>query len=113
MATRREQRQKQRQRQQRRRETQRKKNNWVLPTVIVAFVLVIAAGGIFIWKKMQIKTTPQEMLADYVALLGEGQYESMYEMLSESAKSSISQEDFVARNKNIYEGIEARPISVW
>lgn len=112
MATRREQRQKQRKRQQGRRKQQRRKNNWVLPSAIVAFVLVIAVGGIFIWKKIQIKMTPKVTLTDYVALLGEGKYEEMYAFLSETAKNNISQEDFVARNKNIYEGIEAANFNV-
>ena len=31
----------------------------------------------------------------------------MYQMLSSDSKSEISQEDFVTRNKNIYNGIDA------
>ena len=31
----------------------------------------------------------------------------MYNMISNESKGQISQEDFIKRNKNIYEGIDA------
>ena len=36
----------------------------------------------------------------------------MYQMLSETSKQQISQEDFITRNKNIYEGIEMSDMEV-
>lgn len=36
----------------------------------------------------------------------------MYEYLTEKSKSSINEADFIARNKNIYEGIEATNMEV-
>ena len=42
----------------------------------------------------------------------EEKYEEMYNMISEYSKSQISQDDFVKRNKNIYEGIDAYDIKI-
>lgn len=39
-------------------------------------------------------------------------YDGMYELLSSSSKSSISKEDFITKNKNIYEGIDSLDIKI-
>ena len=36
----------------------------------------------------------------------------MYEYLTNESKKLISKEDFISRNKNIYEGIEASDIKI-
>ncbi len=36
----------------------------------------------------------------------------MYEYITKQSKEKISQEDFVKRNKNIYEGIDAYDIKL-
>ncbi|MCL1917023.1 MAG: penicillin-binding transpeptidase domain-containing protein [Peptococcaceae bacterium] len=53
-----------------------------------------------------------ETVTHYFAQIGDGQYEDLYELLSERSQTQITKEDFVTRNKNIYEGIEAKNISV-
>ena len=40
------------------------------------------------------------------------EYDKMYALLDTTSKDSIEKEDFVTRNKNIYEGIEAEKISL-
>ena len=47
-----------------------------------------------------------------MSYIEEGKYDKMYDMLSETAKSSISKEDFIARNENIYSAIEAKNIKI-
>lgn len=54
----------------------------------------------------------KESLNTYVELLNKKNYESMYEMISNDSKSKISKKNFIARNKNIYEGIEGRNFKV-
>ena len=55
---------------------------------------------------------PDELLLQYFSGIGNGQYEELYEMLSEQSQKGISKEDFVAKNKNIYGGIEAKNITL-
>ena len=83
-------------------------------TVIIAIVIILAiaviAGAIFIINKNAPK--PEETLSAYISLLNEQKYEEMYNMISKNSKTQISQEDFIKRNKNIYEGIDAYDIKV-
>lgn len=58
------------------------------------------------------KPEPEELLAEYMDLLGEEKYEEMYTYLTEEAKESIDQEAYVERYQNIYGGIEAMNIRV-
>ncbi len=53
---------------------------------------------------------PEEVLEAYMSAADAKDYEKMYSMVSES--SNISKEDFVTRNKNIYEGINAENIKI-
>ena len=55
---------------------------------------------------------PDELLRKYFAFIENGQFEDMYEMLNELSRAAISKEDFVERNRNIYEGIGAGNITL-
>lgn len=54
----------------------------------------------------------ESILKDYYAKIVEKDYEGMYALLCDEAKETYSQEVFINRNKNIYEGIEAKDISL-
>lgn len=88
------------------------KKRWVLPLVIVVVLLVVCACAFFAWKMLKVKMSPGETVEKYFTLLDKGKYDEMYGMLSEASKKSISQKDFVARNQNIYAGIDASDIKV-
>ena len=88
------------------------RKKWILPVVIIVILVVAAVAGFFVWKMFQMKATPEETVAEYFSYLNQGKYEKMYEMLSEDSKKEISKEDFVTRNQNIYDGIEASDIQV-
>lgn len=47
-----------------------------------------------------------------MACIEAGEYEKMYDFLDSSSQETVSQEDFVTRNQNIYEGIEASDIQL-
>ena len=51
---------------------------------------------------------PDELLQQYFIGISLGQYEDLYEMLTEQSQAAISKDDFVTKNKNIYAGIEAK-----
>lgn len=78
--------------------------------LIVALVIVILVG-IIIYANIK-KVKPEATINTYITLINEHKYEDMYNLISESAKSEISQEDFVKRNKNIYEGIDATNVDI-
>ncbi len=52
---------------------------------------------IFIINK--IKTDQEDTLNEYVSKINDEKYNEMYELLDESSKNKISEEDFVTRNK--------------
>ena len=79
--------------------------------IVVALVVVIV--GTIIYLNYQInKSRPDDVFNSYISYLQNGEYEQMYEVLTDEAKSEYSQDVFVSRNKNIYNGIEAENITV-
>ncbi len=87
-----------------------KNKKGVIIAIAIILAIAIIAGVIFIINKNAPK--PEETLSTYISLLNEQKYEEMYNMISENSKTQISQEDFIKRNKNIYEGIDAYDIKI-
>lgn len=82
----------------------------ILIISIVITVLIVGVGGFFIYKNSQ--PTLSKTWTTYVEALRDKDYNKMYDMLSTNAKNDITKEDFIKRNKNIYEGISAKNIRV-
>jgi len=57
-------------------------------------------------------STPDDLLLQFFAYIENGQYEDMYELLDKRSQGAISREDFVERNRSIYEGIGVRNITL-
>ena len=88
------------------------KNKKVLIVVLVIIlILFIIIGGIFFFKNKEEKLAKQTVV-DFVNLINEKQYDQMYELLTEQSKNNVNKENFVKRNQNIYEGIDATNIKV-
>ena len=87
-------------------------NKKVIIGIIIAVVVAIVGGVVAFVILSQPKTNPEDIWQSYISLINEQKYEEMYEMLTEESKSQISQEDFIKRNKNIYEGIEMTDMEV-
>ena len=86
------------------------KNKKVLIGVILTVVIIVIAvitTVIFISNKEQedVKT----FFSDYFNLINDKNYEELY---SKVASMNMSKEDFVARNENIYEGIDSSNIRI-
>lgn len=99
----------QRKRRHRKRGSQKK---WIVPVSIVVVAVIAAAGCFAVWKGFGVKVAPEDTVKEYFSLVKEGKYEDMYGMLSAESQKKISREDFITRNQNIYEGIEATDIKV-
>lgn len=87
------------------------KNKKVIIIVLVTVIIICAIIGIIVCINST-KEKPEDTLNTYIALINEQKYEEMYNLISEDTKSQISQEDFIKRNKNIYEGIDAYDIKI-
>ena len=88
------------------------KNKKVVYIVIILIVIIIAIVGVTVYFKNKNSKKPQKILQDYISYISNKEYDKMYGLLDSKSKEKISQEDFVARNKNIYEGIEASNINL-
>ncbi|MEF2734142.1 MAG: NTF2-like N-terminal transpeptidase domain-containing protein, partial [Blautia sp.] len=74
-------------------------------------VLAALAAGIVLYKNI-FSDTRDTVLEEYMGYIEKQEYDKMYALLDTTSKDSIEKEDFVTRNKNIYEGIEAEKISL-
>lgn len=84
------------------------KKKILLISIVVVIVVVI---GIIVFMLLKGKSS-EDILTDYYHKVEEGNYEELYDMLDSKSKKEYSQKDFVERNKNIYEGIEAKNINI-
>lgn len=85
----------------------------VLIIASIVAVVAVGVGGFFYYKSInEDKNNPKELFISYYDDLKNKDYKKMYEYLTEKSKSSINEADFIARNKNIYEGIEATNMEV-
>lgn len=78
----------------------------IIGIVIAIIILGIVGGFIAIAMLNKPKTNPEDIWKTYISFINEQKYEEMYAMLTEDSKTQISQEDFIKRNKNIYNGID-------
>ena len=83
----------------------------VIIVAVLVILLVIGAVGFFMWYNST-KINPEDTLVAYIDALKAKDYETMYSKISEESKNTTTKEDFIARNKNIYEGIEASNLSI-
>lgn len=73
--------------------------------VIGAFVFVSMKA-----KNINVKQS-EDLITEYFSLLSEKKYDLVYDKLSDKSKNEISKENFIERNKNIYDGIGAKNIT--
>ena len=83
----------------------------VIIIAVLVILLLIGAVGFFMWYNST-KVNPEDTLVAYIDALKAKDYETMYSKISEESKNTTTKEDFIARNKNIYEGIEASNLSI-
>ena len=79
--------------------------------IIVIILLIASVVAWYIISNID-KNTPEEVFSAYMDCLKNKDYEGMYMLVSDSTKSSTDKDTYIARNKNIYEGIEATNIEV-
>ena len=70
------------------------------------------AGGVIAYRMTRDTSKPEDVLIKYVGYVNEQNYEEMYKLLTNDSKEQISKEDFITRNKNIYEGIDMTDMKI-
>ena len=78
-----------------------KKNILIL---IIIILIISSIGGYYFYKKNNNK--PEDILNEYISKINNEKYDEMYQLLDEESKQKISEEDFISRNKKIYQGID-------
>ena len=81
----------------------------IIISVIVCLSILAVGGFLFFFC---ITTKPENILNEYISKINEAKYNEMYEMISDRNKGQITEEDFVKRNKNIYEGIDMSNLKI-
>ena len=89
-----------------------RRRRWLIPVSIILILALCAGIGFLLWYLISGRPVPEDAIRRYFSLLNDKDYEGMYSLLSASSKESITQEDFVSRNQNIYEGIDASDIRI-
>ena len=85
----------------------------VIGIVVTIIVIVLAvAGGVIAYRMTRDTSKPEDVLIKYVGYVNEQNYEEMYKLLTNDSKEQISKEDFITRNKNIYEGIDMTDMKI-
>lgn len=82
-----------------------KKKAVIISAVAVAVIALITVAILVLSKEKQ---NPEEILKIYFAYIEKQNYEEMYNMVH----SNTDKEEFLKRNKNIYEGIHAKKIKI-
>ena len=82
-----------------------RKKGIIIGVIILIVIICIILG--FVFYANHEKQNQENAVQTYFSYINEQKYEEMYELLTESSKNRISKEDFIKRNKNIYNGIDA------
>ena len=86
-----------------------KKNKKIIISILIIIVVIIAIVTTIIIVNKQNEEKAKQVLIDFIALINDKNYEEMYK---KTLSMNMSEEDFITRNKNIYEGIDSSNISI-
>lgn len=83
-----------------------KKKIIIISVVAIILAIIAVVIGIYFYISSQPKNNPEDVVSTYAQYIVDQNYEEMYNLILENSKAQTSQEDYINRNKNIYEGIE-------
>ena len=81
------------------------KNKKAIIITLLILIIIAIIIGVIIYLNTP-KENAQQVFTKYISLINEKKYEELYSNLSAESKNNISEEDFVTRNKNIYEELK-------
>ena len=80
----------------------------IIGMIVVIFIAIVAGISIVIINKQE-QEKAKQTLTEFVEKINEKDYEAMYEKVT---STNMNKEDFITRNKNIYEGIDSSDIKI-
>lgn len=75
--------------------------------ILLSFIISLK-----IMTKIDSALKPDKLIKQYMDNINKCKYEEMYALLCEDSQINVTRDDFIARNKNIYEGIEAKNLII-
>ena len=88
------------------------KKTIIIISVVIILLVIIGIISFIILSNKKDEENAKQTFTQYIGLINDDKYEEMYNYLTTEAKGKISEEDFLTRNKNIYEGIDAENIKI-
>ena len=85
------------------------KNKKRMIGIIVAVLIILIIGAIFLITNKQNEEKAKQTVTEFIEFINEKNYEAMYEKV---VSMNMSKEEFIKRNKNIYEGIDSSDIKI-
>ena len=88
------------------------KKTIIIISVVIILLVIMGIISFIILSNKKDEENAKQTFTQYIGLINDDKYEEMYNYLTTEAKGKINEEDFLARNKNIYEGIDAENIKI-
>ena len=82
---------------------------WIIVAIVVIATIIGSIATVVLTRRAN---KPENVWQQYVAYINEQNYDEMYNMITEDSKAQISKDDFVTRNKNIYDGIDMTDMQI-
>ena len=82
---------------------------WIIVAIVVIATIIGSIATVVLTRRAN---KSENVWQQYVAYINEQNYDEMYNMITEDSKAQISKDDFVKRNKNIYDGIDMTDMQV-
>lgn len=89
----------------------RRKSLGVFIIVGILVIATLSSVSVLWWNKNK-TITPKEAFNKYINAWSKSDFASMYSMIDDTSKKKITEEDFVKRHTNIYNGIELKSLEV-
>lgn len=83
-----------------------------LMTIVVLIIIIAIMILLCVNNGSSKQTKAMETVSKYMSYINEKKYDEMYEMLALSSKKNITKENFIERNENVYNRLEANHVKV-
>ena len=88
------------------------KKTIIIVSVVIILLVIVGIIAFVIISNKKDEENAKQTFTEYIGLINDDKYEELYNYLTTEAKGKITEEDFLARNQNIYEGIDAENIKL-
>ena len=86
-----------------------KKSKKLIVGIVTIVIIAIIATTLILFISKKEEENAKQLLNDYISLINEKKYKKKKKKV---ASMNMSKEDFITRNKNIYEGIDSSNIKI-